>query len=113
MYYNQESGALVNLTLINFTSLNSLCGGLLHRALCELSKIPVRIDRLLKIRRKNKSKLNEEKFNENFQRRKSLTKKLNEKLNEEEFNENFNKENFSAKFSAITRKTTILSEKIV
>ena len=84
---------------------------ILHRALCELSKIPVRIDRLLKIRRKNKSKLNEEKFNENFQRRKSLTKKLNEKLNEEEFNENFNKENFSAKFSASTGKTTNLTKK--
>ena len=68
---------------------------ILHRALCELSKIPVRIDRLLKIRRKNKSKLNEEKFNENFN-----DEKFNEKLNEEEFNENFNKENFSAKFSA-------------
>ena len=79
---------------------------ILHRALCELSKIPVRIDRLLKIRRKNKSKLNEEKFNENFN-----DEKFNEKLNEEEFNENFNKENFSAKFSASTGKTTNLTKK--
>ena len=81
---------------------------ILHRALCELSKIPVRIDRILKIRRKNKSKskLNEEKFNENFN-----DEKFNEKLNEEEFNENSNKENFSAKFSAPTGKTTNLTKK--
>ena len=54
---------------------------ILHRALCELSKIPVRIDRLLKIRRKNKSKskLNEEKFSENFNEENS-TKDLTEEI---------------------------------
>ena len=51
----------------------------MHRALCELSKIPVRIDRLLKIRRKNKSKLNEEKFSENFNEENS-TKNLTEEI---------------------------------
>ena len=51
---------------------------ILHRALCELSKIPVRIDRLLKIRRKNKSKLNEENLTK-ILTTKNLTKNLTKK----------------------------------
>ena len=67
MYYDQESGALVNLTHSTITSFNSLCYGhiTLERSVNFL-KIPVKIDRLFEEKKKTNQNLTKKIYRRNI-----------------------------------------------